>query len=63
MLYIFSCVDEFNHYDENESENSPDIYEDYFLSGDEISEQQHPNVNHEPVEYMIDWDTLFPGYN
>jgi len=56
-------IDEFFHYDENISENSPDIYEDYFLSGDEISEQQHPNESHEPVEYMIDWDTLFPGYN
>eukprot|EP00088_Acartia_fossae_P031973 TRINITY_DN3276_c0_g1_i2.p1 TRINITY_DN3276_c0_g1~~TRINITY_DN3276_c0_g1_i2.p1 ORF type:complete len:205 (+),score=70.05 TRINITY_DN3276_c0_g1_i2:155-769(+) len=62
-------IDEYGQYDENDqlfmmsSYDAPAFYEDYFLSGDEITEQQHPNENHEPMEYMVDWDTLFANYN
>jgi hypothetical protein len=39
------------------------VEQDYFMSGDEISDQQHHVHDVDPVEYMIDWDTLFaPRY-
>lgn len=49
-------IDEYGQYDDNYDSSA--MFDDHFLSGDEISEQQHPNEDHEPVEYMVDWDTL-----
>ena len=48
----------------NAMDSAPRVIEDYFLSGDEISEQQHPDETYEPVEYVFDWDSVnFPNFN
>jgi len=63
-INIDTLYDDYEYEFMNAMDSAPRVIEDYFLSGDEISEQQHPDETYEPVEYVFDWDSVnFPNFN